>query len=145
VEDGHSRARLDPGSSERFLALRRELGLSSFGLNQLVLQPRQRGRIHRHERQEEVYLVVEGTLTVAIEVETGVEDLELGEGELLRVAPALRRQLLNRSAERVVLVAIGADGEHRGRDGEAFESWESETGAAPQEVPLPSDLPVGPD
>ena len=138
MEDGHSRARLEPDTTERFVAFRRELGVTSFGLNQLVLQPRQRGRIHRHERQEEVYLVLEGTLTVAIE---GDEEIELGEGELLRVAPDLRRQLLNRSAERVVLVAVGGYGEHQGRDGEAFESWESENGAPPQEVPLPEDLP----
>lgn len=144
MEKGHSRARLDPDSAERFLAFRRELGVSSFGLNQLVLQPRQRGRIHRHERQEEVYLVLEGTLTVAIEDRAEVRETELGEGELLRVAPELRRQLLNRSAERVVLVAIGAYGEHQGRDGEAFESWDAESGAPPQEVPLPEDLPADP-
>ena len=136
MENGTARAKLDPDTNERFVALRRELGVSSFGINQLVLQPGQRGRIHRHERQEEVYLVLEGTLTLAIEG----EETDLGEGELIRVAPDLRRQLINRGPGRVVLLAFGGEREHHGRDGEAFASWEDTTGAPPQEIPLPSDL-----
>ena len=45
--------------------------------------PGQRGRIHRHTEQEEVYLVLSGTLTLWIEGERH----ELGQGELARVAP----------------------------------------------------------
>lgn len=136
LEGGTARARLDPDSPERFVGLRSQLGVSSFGLNQMILQPGQRGRIHRHERQEEVYLVLEGELTVMIEG----EEETLGEGELIRVAPEVRRQLLNASGQRVVFVAIGGAGEHRGRDGEAFSDWDQDRGAAPQEVPLPEDL-----
>ena len=139
MSSGTSTARLDPESPERFLALRRELGVSSFGLNQIILQPGQRGRIHRHERQEEVYLVLEGTLTLIVEG----EELELAAGELVRVAPELRRQLVNRSRHRLVLLALGGDGEHQGRDGEAFARWEDATGGPPQEVPLPADLEPG--
>ena len=69
MEDGVSRARLDPDVGERFVSLRRALGVTSFGINQLVLEPGQRGRIHRHERQEEVYLVIEGRLTLVVEGE----------------------------------------------------------------------------
>ncbi len=119
MEDGTTRARLEPESPERFVALRRELGVSTFGINQIVLQPGQRGRIHRHERQEEVYLVLEGELTLVVEG----EETALARGELIRVAPALRRQLVNRGPQPVVLLALGGDGEHRGRDGEAFASW----------------------
>jgi mannose-6-phosphate isomerase-like protein (cupin superfamily) len=136
METGTSRTKLDPDGDERFVSLRRALGVTSFGMNQLVLAPRQRGRIHRHERQEEVYLVLEGTLTLIVE---GVEET-LGPGELVRVAPELRRQLVNRGPERLVLVALGGDGEHTGRDGEAFTDWDDEQGAPPQDVPLPDDL-----
>jgi mannose-6-phosphate isomerase-like protein (cupin superfamily) len=136
VEDGIARARLDPEVGERFLSLRRALGVSSFGINQIVLEPGQRGRIHRHERQEEVYLVVQGHLTLVVEG----EESELGEGELVRVAPAVRRQLVNRGPARLVLVALGGAGEHQGRDGEAFASWEQESGVSPQELSLPPDL-----
>ena len=137
MEDGTARARLDPASPERFVRLRAELGVSSFGLNQLLLRPGERGRIHRHANQEEVYLVLEGTLTLLLEG----EETELEAGELIRVAPGLRRQLVNRGPGLLSMLALGGDGEHVGRDGVAFASWEDETGAPPQEIPLPEDLP----
>jgi len=139
METGVSTAALDPDTDERFLPLRRMLGVTSFGLNQILLRPGQRGRIHRHASQEEVYVVLAGTLTLIVEGEAR----ELGQGELVRVAPGVRRQLVNRGAgEDVLLLALGGAGEHVGRDGEAFETWEQETGAPPQEVPLPEDEPV---
>jgi mannose-6-phosphate isomerase-like protein (cupin superfamily) len=138
METGTSRARLDPDGEDRFLSLRRALGVTSFGMNQIVLRPRQRGRIHRHERQEEVYLVLEGTLTLVVEG----EEQAVERGELVRVAPQVRRQLVNRGPDRLVLVALGGEGEHRGRDGEAFADWADADGAPPQEIPLPEDLPA---
>src|SRR3954468_21702724 len=92
METGVSFAALDPDHAERFLPLRRMLGVTSFGLNQLILRPGQRSRIHRHREQEEVYLVLSGRLTLAVEG----EERELGQGELARVAPDVRRQLSNR-------------------------------------------------
>jgi mannose-6-phosphate isomerase-like protein (cupin superfamily) len=128
--------RLDPETGERFVALRRQLGVSSFGMNQIVLQRGQRGRIHRHQRQEEVYLVLEGRLALVVEG----EETELREGELIRVAPQLRRQLVNRGPGRVVLIALGGEGDHHGRDAEAFASWDDQVGVPPQELPLPANL-----
>lgn len=139
VEDGISRTKLEQDSAERFVPLRRRLGVNSFGLNQVVLQPGQRGRVHRHERQEEVYLVLEGRLALVVEG----EESTLGAGELVRVAPGVRRQLVNRGPGRLVLLALGGDGEHDGRDAEAFRTWDEQAGASPQEVPLPPDLEPG--
>jgi quercetin dioxygenase-like cupin family protein len=136
MQDGTARTRLNPDHGERFLPLRRALGVSSFGLNQIVLQPGQRGRIHRHRSQEEVYLVLEGTLTLLIEGEAG----DLGEGELIRVAPHVRRQLVNLGPGRVVLLALGGAAEHHGRDGEAFAAWGDEDPLSPQELAMPPDL-----
>jgi mannose-6-phosphate isomerase-like protein (cupin superfamily) len=136
MEDGTARARLDRDFGERYLPLRRQLGVSSFGMNQIVLQPGQRGRIHRHLRQEEVYLVLEGRLTLVIEA----QPTELGEGELIRVAPQVRRQLVNYGPGRVVLLALGGAADHQGRDGEAFVSWDDESPTSPQDMPLPPDL-----
>ena len=80
-----------------------------------------------------------GTLTLIVEGEAR----EFGQGELVRVAPEVRRQMVNRQpGEDLLLLALGGSGEHVGRDGEAFESWEQKTGAPPQEVPLPEDEPV---
>jgi mannose-6-phosphate isomerase-like protein (cupin superfamily) len=133
-------ASLAAGGEERFVSLRRQLGVSSFGMNLIVLAPGQRGRIHRHERQEEVYLVLEGELTLAL----GPDDERvLGRGELARVGPATRRQLVNAGPERLLLLALGGAGEHEGRDGRAWSSWdEGGEGKPPQEVPLPDDLPA---
>jgi mannose-6-phosphate isomerase-like protein (cupin superfamily) len=140
MKTGFSRARIDPDPEGRMVTLRRELGVTSFGLNEIVFQSGQRGRIHRHREQEEVYLVLEGTLTLVIEGEEQV----LERGELARVGPELRRQLVNRGPDRLLLIALGGSGEHAGRDGLAYESWDVplEDGRAPQEVPLPEDLEV---
>jgi len=139
MDTGVSYAKLDPDHDERFLSLRRELGVTSFGINQILLRPGQRGRIHSHSAQEEVYIVLSGTLTLWIEG----EPRELTQGELARVGPDTKRQIANRSAtEDVLLIALGGHGEHVGRDGEAFESWDQAEGRPPQEVPLPPDEPV---
>ena len=138
MEPGVSQAALDPDTEERYLPLRRMLGVTTFGLNQILLRPGQRGRIHRHASQEEVYVVLAGTLTLTVEGETR----ELGQGEIVRVAPELRRQIANRHRLDLLLLALGGANEHVGRDGEAFESWDQSTGAPPQEVPLPADEPV---
>lgn len=139
MEEGTARTRLEPETTERFVPLRRNLGVTSFGLNQITMAPGERGRIHRHEHQEEVYLVLEGSLTLLVEG----EETELAAGELIRVAPQVRRQLVNRGPERLILLALGGQGEHHGRDAEAFLSWEAEAGAPPQEVPPPPDLEAG--
>jgi uncharacterized cupin superfamily protein len=131
-------ARLDRGE-EMFQSLRRELGVESFGINLMSLRPGQRLRIHRHERQEEVYLVLEGRLTLLIEGEPHA----LGPDDLARVGAATRRQLTNPTAERVVLLALGGSGVHEGRDGLAWADWEDDgPGREPREVPLPEDLQV---
>jgi uncharacterized cupin superfamily protein len=132
-------ARLDYDGDDRFQRLRQELGVSTFGLNLLRLRPGQGSRIHRHERQEEVYLVLEGVLTLQVEDETH----ELAKGELVRVPPEARRQLSNRTTQPLFVLALGGAEPHEGRDGRAYESWEETgDGRSPQDVPLPDDLPV---
>jgi uncharacterized cupin superfamily protein len=138
MEDGTATTRLQDDAENRFVRLRAELGVTSFGLNQIVLHPGQRGRIHAHERQEEVYLVLEGTLTLFLE---GAEST-YERGELIRVAPGVRRQLVNRGPENLHLLAIGGAGEHEGRDGQAWTAWDATESARPQETPMPDDLPA---
>ncbi len=136
-EPAVSFATIDP-DGDTFQSLRRELGVTSFGINLLTLRPRQRLRVHRHERQEEVYLVLEGELTLIV---AGEEHL-LGEGTLARIGPETKRQLTNPSGARAVVLALGGDGEHQGRDGIAWSGWDDEgEGRSPQDVPLPDDLP----
>jgi uncharacterized cupin superfamily protein len=94
MEEGVTFSAFDLEHDERFQRLRAVLGVTAFGLNFILLRPGQRGRIHRHLRQEEVYVVVQGTLTLAVEG----EEHELGRGRVARVAPDVRRQLLNKHA-----------------------------------------------
>ena len=57
------------------------------------------------------------------------------------MAPDLRRQLSNRSAELLFVLAMGGANEHEGRDGRAYASWDEEgDGRAPADVPLPEGL-----
>jgi uncharacterized cupin superfamily protein len=139
VSETVSIVEIDPNSAERFQLLRRELGVTTFGLNAIVLQPGQRGRIHLHERQEEVFVVLQGTLTLA--TPTGEHDLT--QWQAVRVAPEVRRQLVNRGPEPVVMLAIGGATPHDGRDGIAFVDFDDADGRTPQETPLPEDLPPG--
>ncbi len=137
MESGTSFTSLDLEGEDRFQRLRAELGLSTFGLNHLRLRPGQGSRIHRHAHQEEVYLVLEGTLTLQVEDDSR----ELAKGDLARVAPDVRRQLSNRTGEPLHVLAIGGAQEHDGRDGRAYEAWDEEgEGRSPQEVPLPDGL-----
>ncbi len=139
MEKGTSRARIEPTAEDRFVLLRPAVGVTSFGINEIVLEPGQRGRIHLHHEQEEVFLVLEGVLTIGVD---GVEET-LEKSELIRVGPGVRRQLVNRGPERLILLALGGAGEHQSRDAEAFESWDQAEGASPRDVPLPEDLPLG--
>jgi mannose-6-phosphate isomerase-like protein (cupin superfamily) len=130
-------ATLQETAPERFVRLRKPLGVTSFGINQMVLEPGQWMRIHLHEQQEEVYLVLQGRLTIEIEGEAH----DFGPQEVVRIAPEVRRRLVNLGPERVSLLALGGSGEHEPRDARAFDDWDGE----PQpvaDVPLPDDLPA---
>lgn len=137
MTDGLSFSHLNPDSGERFQTLRRELGVTTFGMNLITLSPGQRGRVHLHAHQEEVFIVLEGTLDLVTEDETH----ELPDGACVRVAPNLRRQLVNRGPDRLVLLALGSANEHQGRDGTAYVDWDDTVGGTPQEIPNPEDLP----
>lgn len=138
MADPFTTATLADADPERFHRLRKPLGVETFGINQLLLEPGQRMRIHRHVKQEEVFLVLAGRLTVVFE--DGERDFEVG--QLLRIAPEVRRQMVNRGPGRLSLLCLGGYGErHEPRDAEAFETWDGEPrGVA--DVPNPGDLPA---
>lgn len=128
---------VNPDNPERFQSLRRELGASSFGMNVISLEPLERGRIHAHREQEEIYLVLEGELTLIVEG----EEHTLKKHELTRVPPPVRRQIANRGPDRLLLLALGGAGEHVGRDGIAWHSWdEAGEGHNPPDVPMRENI-----
>ena len=139
VSEGVARTGIELDGDGRFQTLQPASACSTFALNLLRYRPGQRSRIHRHERQEEVYVVLEGTL---FPLATGPdEELTLERGEVAGVGPDVRRQLTNRGGALLAVLAIGGAEPHEGRDGVAYAAWEDEEGRSPQEVPLPPDLP----
>ncbi|HEX3618421.1 MAG TPA: cupin domain-containing protein [Solirubrobacteraceae bacterium] len=140
MPDGITSARIDQPPEQRFARLRAPLGVGSFGINVLTFAPGERNRIHRHRLQEEVYVVLEGTLTLLVEG----EPIEYVVGDVVRVAPEVRRQLVNRGPGALRLLALGGTigHEHEPRDAEAFGAWDETEPGTPQTVPVPENLPA---
>jgi mannose-6-phosphate isomerase-like protein (cupin superfamily) len=124
-------ASLKPERAERVRPLTDGLGVRGLGINLFTLQPGHAGRIHRHRRQEEIYVVLQGRLTVTVEGQSYFADAE----EVVRIASAVRRQISNDGPGVCVFLALGVVGEHRRGDAEAFSSWEDMTPRSPRDVP----------
>jgi uncharacterized cupin superfamily protein len=115
--DGWAVAHLDElGEGPGFRKVRAPLGVTAFGVNAIVLPPGYTTRRHYHERQQELYLVLEGEVEIAF---GDGSKQTLGRGGLARVDPATIRQLRNTSDtdEATYFCVGGADG-YVGRDGQ---------------------------
>jgi quercetin dioxygenase-like cupin family protein len=104
------------GDGPGFRKVRRELGVTAFGINAVVLPAGYETGVHFHEKQEETYFVHQGT----VEFRFGDGSTHtLGSGGLARVDAATRRGMRNvGEGDAVVLIAGGKDG-YVGRDGQA--------------------------
>lgn len=112
---GYAVANLDGlGDGPGFRKIRRDLGVTEFGVNAIVLPPGIDTGPHMHERQQELYFVHSGR--VEIELGDG-KAFELGPGGLARVDAATARTVRNRGSEDAVYVVVGAAGGYVGRDG----------------------------
>jgi quercetin dioxygenase-like cupin family protein len=106
----------DLGEGPGFRKVRAELGVEEFGVNAVVLPPNYATGRHYHERQEELYLVLDGEIEFTLG-EPG-ETLTLRRGGVVRVAPHTIRSLRNTSPEdEATYFAVGAAGGYVGRDG----------------------------
>ena len=76
--------------------------------------PHSTGRRHRDHVQEEVFVVVSGTLTALLGDEP--ERVDLGPGGVVRVAPMTALQLRNESDDELVFFAYGAPPLQEGAD-----------------------------
>jgi uncharacterized cupin superfamily protein len=114
--DGWAVAHLDElGEGPGFRKVRAPLGVTAFGVNAVVLPPGYTSRRHSHERQEELYLVLDGEL----EIEFGDgERHTLRPGGLARVSPTTVRSLRNTSdSEEATYFCVGGADGYVGRDG----------------------------
>jgi mannose-6-phosphate isomerase-like protein (cupin superfamily) len=103
------------GDGPGFRKVRKELGVTAFGVNAVVMPPGYASGRHMHERQEELYFVHRGTVEFTFNDD---QSQVLGPGGIARVDPATVRSFRNVSAtEEAVYLAVGGAGGYVGRDG----------------------------
>jgi len=116
VEDMAPRFDLSPGLESRFA--REALALEGAGVSYFRLAPDFRTPFgHRHEDQEEVYVVLSGSARLSVEDEI----VELGPLDAVRVAPTAAR-CLEGGPEGAEVLAFGAPS-HDNRDAEMLPGW----------------------
>jgi quercetin dioxygenase-like cupin family protein len=105
----------DLGDGPGFRKVRAALGITAFGANAVVLPPGYVTPRHFHERQEELYLVLDGE----IEIEFGDGTTQtLSRGGMARVSPETLRRMRNPStSEDATYFCVGGAGGYVGRDG----------------------------
>jgi quercetin dioxygenase-like cupin family protein len=118
--DGWAVASLpDLGDGPGFRKVRSALDVTAFGVNAVVIPAGHTTPRHFHERQQELYLVLEGE----IEFEFGEgEKQTLGRGGVARVDPTTVRRLRNTSPDAdAMYFCVGGDGGYVGRDGQVVD------------------------
>jgi mannose-6-phosphate isomerase-like protein (cupin superfamily) len=96
-----------------FRKVRRELGVTAFGVNVLVIPPGIEARPHFHAEQDELYFVHAGRARFALPGEAR----ELGPGGLCHVESTTPRQITSVGDEPLVMLVVGAKDGYVGRDG----------------------------
>jgi len=115
------------GEGFGFRKVRRELGVTAFGVNGIVMPPGYESAFHFHDEQEELYFVHRGV----IEMEFGDGSKHrLGPGGLARVDAATVRRVRNVSDEEALYLCAGGKDGYVGRDGRQPEG-EERVGAGP--------------
>ena len=124
----HSFGTIDElGEGYGFRKVRRELGVSAFGVNVIVMPPRFLGFHHFHDTQDELYFVHSGSARVEVEGEERI----LGQGGLFHVESTTPRRVSNASeTEDLVLLVVGGKGGYVERDGHMVDEADIERRAA---------------
>jgi uncharacterized cupin superfamily protein len=116
-QSGYAVSSLDQiGGGYGFRKIRRELGVTAFGINALVLPPGYETGVHYHDEQEETYFVHQGE--VEIRFGDGQSHL-LGPGGIARVDATTQRSMRNAGHEDAVIVVAGGKNGYVGRDGQS--------------------------
>jgi quercetin dioxygenase-like cupin family protein len=115
--DGYAVSNLDAmGDGYGFRKVRRELGVTAFGINAVVLPPGYSTGVHYHEEQEETYFVHRGE--VEFRFGDGTTHL-VGAGGVARVDPGTHRGMRNVGQDDAIVVVAGGKDGYVGRDGQA--------------------------
>jgi len=97
-----------------FRKVRRELGVTAFGVNALVLAPGVTSRPHFHEEQDELYFIHRGRARFDV----ARESFELGPGGVVHVEATTPRRITSVGEEDLVMLVVGAKDGYVGRDGQ---------------------------
>jgi quercetin dioxygenase-like cupin family protein len=112
--DGYAVAQLeDLGEGWGFRKVRKDLGVTAFGVNAIVMPPNYESGRHYHEEQEELYFVHQGR----IEINLDGEKQELSPGGFAWVDAKVVRSLKNLSDEDAIYICVGGKDGYVGRDG----------------------------
>ena len=125
--DGYAVANLaDLGEGYGFRKIRKELGVTAFGVNAIVLPPSYETGRHLHEEQEELYFLHSGQI-----------EIEFGDGSTHKLtaggvawvdAPTIRKVRNVSDTEDAVYVVVGGKDGYVGRDGKLPPGEESRFG-----------------
>lgn len=89
--------------------LRNALDAERLGVTIVELEPGSKGKEHdhTHDGQEEVYVVVDGTVNIDLDDDS----VRLSQNQAIRLSPDQTRQIHNRGEETARLVLVGGPGE----------------------------------
>jgi len=111
---GYAFSSLDElGDGYGFRKIRRELGVTAFGANALVMPPGYDGFLHYHDAQDELYFVHRGTARFEVAGETR----ELGPGGFVHVESTTPRKFSNAGDDDLVVIVVGGKDGYVERDG----------------------------
>ena len=102
------------GEGPGFRKVRRELGVTAFGVNAIIYPPGQEGFLHYHDEQDELYFVHQGRASFEVDG----EEFELGPGGVVYVESTTPRKINNRTDEDLVLLVVGGKDGYVARDGQ---------------------------
>ena len=112
---GYAKGSIDEmGEGPGFRKIRRELGVTAFGVNALIYPPGQEGFLHYHDEQDELYFVHKGRASFEVDG----EKFELGPGGVVYVESTTPRKINNETDEELVVLAVGGKDGYVSRDGQ---------------------------
>jgi mannose-6-phosphate isomerase-like protein (cupin superfamily) len=112
---GYAKGSIDEmGDGPGFRKIRRELGVTAFGVNAVIYPPGQEGFLHYHDEQDELYFVHQGRASFEVDG----DEFELGPGGVVYVESTTPRKINNRTDEDLVLLVVGGKDGYVPRDGQ---------------------------
>jgi mannose-6-phosphate isomerase-like protein (cupin superfamily) len=112
---GYAKGSIDEmGEGPGFRKVRRELGVTAFGVNAIIYPPGQEGFLHYHDEQDELYFVHRGRASFEVDG----DEFELGPGGVVYVESTTPRRVNNRTNEDLVLFVVGGKDGYVARDGQ---------------------------